>query len=121
MPQLPWTFAETEKLKQLLADNIGADWFVISNKLGTVRTPGACRKQAGLMLLPFRHARRRTDSPTDSPTDEVKRASLFAVAPDTRTEFDRVFGSLLAAERARGRRDVIEAVRGLLLKFTTED
>lgn len=117
MSSSTWQTAETEKLKQLLADNLEADWFVIADKLGTGRTPDACRKQSCRVMLPFRYGRRRSDSPVV----EVKRASLFASAPDTRTEIERMFGSLLAAERLRGRRDVIEAVRGLLLKLTTED
>lgn len=112
-----WPPEETEKLKQLLADNIDADWFVIADKLGTGRTPEACRKQASRVMLPFRYRRRRTDSPVV----EVKQPALFTPTPSGRTEVERMFGSLLAAERVRGRRDVIEAVRGLLLKLTTED
>lgn len=112
-----WPFEETEKLKQLLADNLDADWFVIADKLGTGRTMEACRKQAFKMFLPFRHARRRTELPVV----EVKQSALFTATPSGRTEVERIFGALLADERARGRRDVIEAVRGLLLKLSAED
>ena len=117
MPSSSWPPEETEKLRQLLADNLDADWFTIADLLGTGRTPGACRKQASRVMMPFRYARRRSDSPVV----EVKQPALFTATPSGRTEVERMFGSLLAAERVRGRRDVIEAVRGLLLKLTTED
>ena len=129
-----FTASESATLARLLCENLDADWEIIANMLGTGRSPEGCRKHAWKNSMPGRRGRaKHADSiapfaaaavPLDLPL-ELPVAPVVAPAVEPavfpRTEAERVIADLLAAERIRARRALIDELRGLLLRLTVED
>lgn len=130
-----FTAAESVTLARLLSEHLDADWQTIAGMLGTGRSPEGCRKHASKLKMRDRHGRGRNADPTapvvapalplelplELPVAPVA-APVVApvVAPAPRTEAERVIADLLAAERIRARRELIDELRGLLLRLTVE-
>ena len=131
-----FTASESATLARLLSDNLDADWETIANMLGTGRSPEGCRKHASKLKMRDRHGRGRHSDPTapvvspalplelplELPVVPVVApvAPVVAPAPAPRTEAERLIADLLAAERIRARRELIDELRGLLLRMTVE-
>ena len=132
-----FTASESATLARLLSENLDADWETIANMLGTGRSPEGCRKHASKLKMRDRHGRgRNADStaevvvfelPLELPLElpvapVVATAAEPVIAPVVapRTEAERVIADLLAAERIRARRELIDELRGLLLRLTVE-
>lgn len=128
--------SESATLARLLSENLDADWESIANMLGTGRSPEGCRKHASKLKMRDRHGRGRNADPTapvvapavplELPLElpvapVVAPAAEPAVAPVApRTEAERLIADLLAAERIRARRELLDEVRALLLRLTVE-
>ena len=133
-----FTASESATLARLLSDNLDADWETIANMLGTGRSPEGCRKHASKLKMRDRHGRGRNADPTApvvssalplelplelpvAPVVAPAAEPVVAPAPAPRTEAERLIADLLAAERIRARRELIDEVRGFLLRLTVED
>lgn len=124
-----FTASESATLARLLSENLDADWETIAKMLGTGRSSEGCRKHASKLKMRDRHGRGRNADPTAPvvapalPLElplELPVAPVVAPAPAPRTEAERLIGDLLAAERIRARRELIDEVRGFLLRLTVE-
>lgn len=126
-----FTAAESATLARLLSEHLDADWQTIAGMLGTGRSPEGCRKHASKLKMRDRHGRGRNADPTAPvvaaalPLElplELPVAPVVApvVAPAPRTEAERVIADLLAAERIRARRELLDELRGLLLRLAVE-
>ena len=124
-----FTASESATLARLLSENLDADWETIANMLGTGRSPEGCRKHASKLKMRDRHGRGRHSDPTApvvSPALPLELPLELPVAPVAapvvapRTEAERLIADLLAAERIRARRELIDELRGLLLRLTVE-
>lgn len=125
-----FTASESATLARLLSENLDADWETIANMLGTGRSPEGCRKHASKLKMRDRHGRGRNADPTAPvvapalPLElplELPVAPVVAPAPAPRTEAERLIADLLAAERIRARREMLDEVRAMLLRMTVED
>lgn len=124
-----FTASESATLARLLSENLDADWETIANMLGTGRSPEGCRKHASKLKMRDRHGRGRNADPTAPvvapalPLElplELPVAPVVAPAPAPRTEAERLIADLLAAERIRARRELLDEVRAMLLRMTVE-
>lgn len=131
-----FTASESATLARLLSENLDADWESIANMLGTGRSPEGCRKHASKLKMRDRHGRGRNADPTapvvapavplelplELPVAPVVAPAAEPVAPAVapRTEAERLIADLLAAERIRARRELLDEVRALLLRLTVE-
>lgn len=131
-----FTASESATLARLLSENLDADWESIANMLGTGRSPEGCRKHASKLKMRDRHGRGRNADPTapvvapavplelplELPVAPVVAPAAEPVAPAVapRTEAERLIADLLAAERIRARRELLDEVRALLLRITVE-
>lgn len=128
-----FTKLETHTLARLLTENLDADWDTIAVMLGTGRSGEGCRKHAWKLNMPGRRGRtKHADSiapfvapavPLELPLElpvapAVAPAAEPVVAP--RTEAERLIADLLAAERIRARRELLDEVRALLLRLAVE-
>lgn len=132
-----FTASESATLARLLSENLDADWETIANMLGTGRSPEGCRKHASKLKMRDRHGRGRNADPTapvvapalplelplELPVAPVVAPAVepvVAPAPAPRTEAERLIADLLAAERIRARRELLDEVRAMLLRMTVE-
>ena len=124
-----FTASESATLARLLSENLDADWETIANMLGTGRSPEGCRKHASKLKMRDRHGRGRNVDPTAPvvapalPLElplELPVAPVVAPALAPRTEAERLIADLLAAERIRARRELLDEVRAMLLRMTVE-
>ena len=129
-----FTASESATLARLLSENLDADWETIANMLGTGRSAEGCRKHASKLKMRDRHGRGRNADPTvpvvapalplelplELPVAPVVAPAVEPAVPP-RTEAERLISDLLAAERTRARRELIDELRGLLLRLTVED
>jgi len=126
--------SESATLARLLSENLDADWETIANMLGTGRSAEGCRKHAWTHTMPGRRGRSKhadsiapfaaaavpLDLPLKLPVASVVEPAVEPAVPP-RTEAERLISDLLAAERIRARRELIDDLRGLLLRLTVED
>lgn len=127
-----FTPAETKTLTYLLSEHLDADWQTIADMLGTGRSADACRKHASARKMRDRHGRARPESrrppvveqslplPLELPPTPVP-VPVPAPASAPRTDAERVIADLLAVERIRARKELIDQITGLLLRLKVED
>lgn len=132
-----FTASESATLARLLSENLDADWETIATMLGTGRSPEGCRKHASKLKMRDRHGRGRNadpSAPVVAPALPLELPLELPVAPIVapavapavepvvapRTEAERLIADLLAAERIRARRELLDEVRGFLLRLTVE-